>query len=270
MYHTFSDEYNKLFRENVLSFVKNRKESSLETEEDYCLFYPSLSVPQNEQVDFLVYGQAVNGWMGSAHENFNTQELKKLIEYSNHYFSDEEAQHCPLDFVNVRWSAAVYNGERDKVKKYYNENSSQYWFSRSFFWRVVYKLVSDHYSYNRDTGNWSKKVVWSNLYKIAPARGANPDETEKAWQKETSLPLFKKELDELKPQNAILITNWSWAEPFVSYIGAIANHESPSPPIVYAGKYGGSNILVTTRPFLGNGEKHVSSLLEIIGKSKKE
>lgn len=61
-------------------------------------------------------------------------------------------------------------------------------------------------------------MIWSNLLKIAPFECGNPKGI--LWraqmgEKELSIELFKKEIEEIQPKFAILMTNDYWAWEFM-------------------------------------------------------
>jgi hypothetical protein len=60
--------------------------------------------------------------------------------------------------------------------------------------------------YNRTDVNWNNIIAWSNLMKIAPADGGNPDADETETQQQYAAKLFIKELDDLKPRNVLIMT----------------------------------------------------------------
>ena len=60
-YNKLSNDYDSLYIQNIIDFQKRKLE--INNEDDYFVdFYPSLGIKANEKTDFLVYGQAVNGW----------------------------------------------------------------------------------------------------------------------------------------------------------------------------------------------------------------
>jgi hypothetical protein len=63
---------------------------------------------------------------------------------------------------------------------------------------------------------WTEKLVWSNLYKIAPQDGKarNPDEGERILQRPECVHLVEQELEEIRPKYCIVYTNDSWWAPF--------------------------------------------------------
>lgn len=100
--------------------------------------------------------------------------------------------------------------------------------------------------------------------KIAPIYG-NPNSWEIEAQVDNAAKLFKQELDDLKPKNVLIITNpRTWARPILEK----ARIEFQQVDGEYAeaiGKYNGTNIIVTKRPYIGGRHQpfvdEISSLL---------
>lgn len=62
---------------------------------------------------------------------------------------------------------------------------------------------------------WFENIVWSNLYKIAPSIGGNPDEKLKRLQFESSAKLLNQEISYFQPTHILFLTGYKeWFEPF--------------------------------------------------------
>jgi len=259
-YNSLSADYNDLFSQNILEFkkltAKNRK---------YAVFYPSFGTRKNERVEFLIYGQAIKGWQPAfnSSEKINHEVLvKKAIAYSNEYYSKNA--HSPLDWVNIYWTRTSYRRLTKEEKLFYPRLPHSIF--RSFFWNVSYKLIDKYYNYDDESWDWSKKIVWSNLYKIAPAERINPSNQERIWQEALSTRLIKQEIDEIKPKFCIVLTNDSWWKPFRTALKseAIMPSRKGNDIIESIENYKGTKIIVTKRPFIGNSDKHVNEILKLI------
>jgi len=261
-YNQFSKEYNDLYVQNIIEFQRNCS-SEKDSQKKYVDFYPSFGIKPGVHCDFLVYGQAVNGW-GSGFTLETPVERLKLeesIKYSNDYIND----HCPLDWVNVYWSkSTLKENTKDESMKAFYPNIG-YTSCTSFFWNVVYKLINKYCNeVDINSWAWAKKLVWSNLYKIAPER-ANPDEEEKLAQLETSIKLVEREIEELKPKYVIVLTNDSWWKPFRESLKTKTLEKPTSlDKIESYEQYKETWIVVTTRPMAGNSDKHVEQILQLI------
>ena len=68
---------------------------------------------------------------------------------------------------------------------------------------------------NVEKDDWPSRLVWSNLYKVAPAAGGNPSNALCNVQLAGCIDLFRVELATYAPQRLLLLTGLSWAEPFL-------------------------------------------------------
>lgn len=250
---SLSDSYNKIFISEIERF--NNKLSR-----EQSVFYPSIGTKQVNDVDFLIYGQAVKQWFPLTDDYKQNDFIKKAIEYSNAHFEE----HSPLDWVNVYWSKSTYKefATTEERRKFYEPVN--YMCCRSFFWNVVYKLINKYYGFDENSWDWSKKLVWSNLYKIAPAEGLNPNADEIAIQKQSSIKLVTQELEEIKPKYCIILTNYSWWEPFAAELGTTKIDTQKNGIIESVEQYNNTKIIITTRPFAGSSNMHVEKIIEQI------
>jgi hypothetical protein len=62
---------------------------------------------------------------------------------------------------------------------------------------------------------WSSRLIWSNLYKIAPAIGGNPNSRLKSLQFRLCLNLLDVEIRTFRPKNIVFATG-DWANTFVN------------------------------------------------------
>lgn len=265
-----SIEYDDCFSNMVQQFgSSNNNEDS-----EYFAFYPSFGVKKNSPVDFLVYGQALNGWgdeckFKAGDETTINNICDKTYRFSNEYFPYDN--HGPLDWVNVQWCNSEYDKflrqskEEAYFKRYYVDKYRAY---RSFFWNVVYKTVSDYKGpNNRETRNWADYVIYSNLYKISPSPKGNPDEIVKNAQIESAVKLVKMEIEELEPKFCLVLTNLEWWDPFLKALSInLEEIKTKSSEVVdYVAKYkNGTLIIVTKRPRVGDSDKYAKEIIKII------
>ena len=115
----------------------------------------------------------------------------------NGLFSDATLQSCPLEWVESSWgSSEVYNTKK------------------SAFWRVIKRLSQNINKLDSDE-SWVSKLVWSNLYKIAPSEGGNPSDSLCGYQLDSCNELFKAEIVEYKPKCIVCFTGESWFKGFL-------------------------------------------------------
>lgn len=262
VYNKFSEKYDLLYFKNITQFQTNMSKQN-DDDNEFVDFYPSFGIKRSEKTDLLIFGQAVNGWGSgfSTQEELSFDKIQSSIYASNSFL--EEKNHSPLDWVNVQWSNSVYNSycEDECIRNFYN---NKYRTCRSFFWNVTYKLVSDYYGLNRHSRDWAKKLVWSNLYKIAPD-GRNPNSNERNLQQEISSELVMLEIEELNPKYCIVLTNQNWWQPFQNFLKPTSFEDINLPSeIVCYEKYKQTQIIVTNRPWCGNSEKFAQQILQLI------
>lgn len=84
------------------------------------------------------------------------------------------------------------------------------------------KQVSRHFGIpeENDGKYWPSYLVWSNLYKLAPAGGGNPSNKLCDIQEEGCIRLLKHESAEFAPKRILFLTGWNWAGPFVDKVAA--------------------------------------------------
>jgi hypothetical protein len=278
VYNKLSDNYNERFFNTVKEFLYKAPDNR-----NYTCFYPSFGIKSGEKTDFLIYGQAVKGWtpnINSAHKNMldKVKLLNEAINFSNNYLEDT----TPLEWVNIHWCKSIYN-QRIKTEedlRFYNgtiiTNEGEiiepkpicFDMYKSFFWNVTYKLVNKYYNEKNylSDNNWTRKMIWSNLYKIAPSERANPNDEECKMQEAGCVDLVKKELEEIKPKFCIVLTNDTWWEPFRKELKTTKRQINKI--IESVETFNETKIIVTDRPFMGNNNKYVEEILNIIKMNK--
>lgn len=263
-YNRLSHGYNDLYVENIRTFQLAMNMMCYD-KINYIDFYPSFGVEQTDDVTFLVYGQAVNGWGSSfaGDEPITQEKVYKSMSFSNempHGIAD-----CPLEWVNVMWSNESYRkiAGNKVLEELYADN---YRANSSFFWNVVYKSINQYFNHPSDSGDWAKKMVWSNLYKISPDK-ANPSDAQQLAQMPISAMMVKKELEEIQPKFCLVLTGESWWKPFGNYIGSkVTAKFAPNDELISHEKFGTTDIIVTRRPRTGDSGKYAKSINEILSK----
>jgi hypothetical protein len=91
---------------------------------------------------------------------------------------------------------------------------------KSAFWRVIRAVVERLNIANLDDEEtpWSSHLVWSNLYKIAPAKDGNPGSNLQRDQFNGCLKLLQCELQHYLPRRLLFLTGHDWAYPFLSQV----------------------------------------------------
>ncbi|MEI2734896.1 MAG: hypothetical protein V9G24_08850 [Rhodoblastus sp.] len=156
----------------------------------------------------MVIGRAPNGWnrIGGWENGIEPSDLgdeeRRWSFAQAIYRSVSETKspaECPMSWVTNQWSSkACYNS------------------ARSAFWRVIRSVVARLNIADVDGPEWPSHLVWSNLYKIAPAQGGNPHGELRRSQLAGCRTLLQWELETFRPERILILSGWChWAEPFL-------------------------------------------------------
>lgn len=240
-----SESYKKIFEDNLVTFSNSQKISSMYSAKKYCSFFPIEGEKYGEpgSIKILFYGQATNGW--NTEFDVTTIDIVKLLETTILVSRPDEGESDPLKFINQEWSR----------------------FSKSFFWNVVYKFTNQLNRKEINDFSWTNNIAWSNLMKIAPFEGGNPNNIEFEAQLEFSKKLFDFELEFLKPDIVILLTNWEWAKYFLNEDEFVKPTDTTE-WIENTSKSDRPKLIVTKRKHVGSNSMCVKELFEILDKPK--
>jgi len=179
-----SDAYEAIFEE-LLAEVATTTEPSV----PLVPFWPLCGA--SYAGDLLVVGRSVNGWVADRTAGqLRTQEgRRKVLGWLRR---DAEPAHGDrMAWVIDLWGAtAGYNTRR------------------SAFWRVLADLTS-----GLGDRQWPGRLVWTNLYKVAPAAGWNPGSDLQRAQRARAAELLRIELDAFRPRRVLALTG-DWISPF--------------------------------------------------------
>lgn len=149
--------------------------------------------------EIMLIGRALNGWYwnwraGSVREpNKSRRTVERALQDAS------TTSQCPLQWVTER---------RGSTQEYNTKKSA--------FWRLGRGLVEAQGMKQRAEQDWASRLIWSNLYKVAPAGRLNPNSTLQDVEFYLSLRLLELELQEWKPQLVIFATGWkNWAQFFI-------------------------------------------------------
>lgn len=212
MYRKLSEQYDKRYQEHLVAF-RRRLLETYTPDTTYTDFYPSMGVRTGEPVEFILYGQAVGGWQKEHNYRSPVPDDRTAgsREYSNSHYGD----HSPLDWVNVLRYKSTREG-LDKAGKEFYKPFGEYNPAQSPFWQLITRVIRSYYGIGDQEWSWAEKLVWSNLYKIAPQSGKawNPDEGMRVLQRPECVHLMEQELRELQPKYCIVYTGDNWWAPF--------------------------------------------------------
>ncbi len=147
----------------------------------------------------MVAGRCVNGWI----EGILPEHLALPAEaesYSSRILKSVSGDPCPM-----KW-----------VADHYKNPSKQCNLRQSAFWRTIRDVVGQLDIADVEQDSWPCHLVWSNLYKVAPAEGGNPGGALCQAQQAGCKALFKQELKTYTPSRLLLLTGMGWAWPFLS------------------------------------------------------
>jgi len=150
--------------------------------------------------NLMVLGRAPNGWASGAspEEVGSVAAAAEFAAASLNGVQQPTGGSGPMNWVADQW------GSNDD----YNT-------ARSAFWRVIREVFAGLSDDAEEPWDWSDRLVWSNLYKLAPEEGGNPSETLCRLQFANCLRMFRHELETFWPRNVLILAGWDWASPFI-------------------------------------------------------
>jgi hypothetical protein len=159
----------------------------------------------------MIVGRAVNGWSenicpAELQDNERRGEFASVVHRS---VSAVSSDHCPMSWVSDQWEAA----------KGYNTR-------RSAFWRVT-RSVTERLAVSAGEDLWPSTLVWSNLYKIAPSDGGNPNSALRDAQFEGCVAILEKQHALFLPRRILFLTGRDWAEPFLRRMNGRESEQDP-------------------------------------------
>ena len=190
----------------------------------------------------MVVGRAVNGWKVNFEKCSAVNDVLDTIMDQTYTFDDVVDE----------------NGIDD--------GDSKYFYSKSPFWRLIRKTL-DAYG---ESENWNKKILWSNLYKVAPWEAGNPGWLLIRGKLETYIEIIKKEIEVYEPTHILFVTDMDYFDPYpnsLKYPGfkdALGVKEIDGyEHVVASEKYNNSKIVVCKRPEFKNTDEMVKEIKEV-------
>ena len=152
-------------------------------------FWPQLAPDYEPGVGWLFIGQAVNGWGPKIGAKFPARDRWSAAEVREYSEETEAVGGSPLDWVVESKSRIAP------------------------FWNAVRWLNSED-----DAGwrtGWHGAMAWSNLAKVAPVAGGNPDAELVAAQLDACRDLLRLEITEIKPAVVVVLAGATWFRPLL-------------------------------------------------------
>ena len=148
----------------------------------------------HEDIKIMIIGRAVNGWEVEF-EDCSSLENTVLSIMNQENRLDDFAK----DFI-------LYDAVEDNkvVQKKYH-------YAKSPFLRMMRQLVG---KFTNSEDNWQRRIVWSNLYKIAPRKGGNPSWTMIRDDLGLYIELVKQEINQYHPDVVVFVTDMDFFEPY--------------------------------------------------------
>lgn len=177
----------------------------------------------------MVIGRATNAWTdGILPERLSSPvevaQYAKLVQGS--VAGDGE---CPMAWVSAAWGATEgYNTKR------------------SAFWRSIRRVLEDLGITSAENEEWASHLVWSNLYKVSPANGGNPNNALCDIQFSGCTELLQLEFDTYRPSRVLFLTGADWADPFLSHWQL--QETAQLQYVKRVGLYGGAHCVVAVHP----------------------
>lgn len=146
----------------------------------------------------MIIGRAVNGWN---RENLIYESADTFAESALKCFNDNTR-------YTTEWGLnSCKNGEYYSVTgdvKYYLSQSPFWNYSRSVWKNLVQGTEIE------DDPDWLQYIVWSNLYKISPRYGGNPDNKLCQAQAEACINILRTEIRLLNPTHILMPVANGW------------------------------------------------------------
>lgn len=151
----------------------------------------------------MVLGRAPNGWDAQGSRGELSSDLKRDSFFESILEETRGSSGCELGWVEGQWIET----------RRHKEGKRQYATGRSAFWRCVRRVTGLLEVADADEPGWVSHLVWSNLYKIAPAEGGNPSEAMCRQQGDGCRGLLQLEFETYRPRRVLFLTDTTWAEP---------------------------------------------------------
>lgn len=149
--------------------------------------------------DLMWVGRAVNGWRSEGRtpaqlavgdsRGFVAEVLESVTR------PGPRGQPCPMRWVSDHWGNNLHG---------YNTKTSA-------FWRTAARVMKQVAEPGTESVEWPSRMIWSNLYKVAPAAGGNPGSRLAALQLDGCRRLLALEVAINRPRNIVFATGADWA-----------------------------------------------------------
>ena len=218
-------------------YEKLLKDNTFENISTFCIQWGKY-FPKEEKTGILFIGKAINGWI--------TDDTDINI-----LFGDSEER------IFAREDQMEWVHKKEGSNNRYNTKTSA-------FWRVI-KQISQHYF----PTEWYSYVAWSNLCKIAPSKGGNPNNKLYYEQLDSCRQILSKEIEILSPKAVVMLTS-GWDKDFLYYLNDNIQPKSEMTldwygyqTILY--KIKGILYISSPHPQGKSEDKHIEAIIKLIG-----
>lgn len=181
----------KLYEQMVEPFVNDDSIYQIRKQTDENDYNAMTCVPAfvgekygSEKIKLMLIGRAVNGW--SADWGSNASEIAEQV--LSIQFSMNSIDKCPIQ----------------------NEGTlDEYNFNRCSFLNLGKTVLKD---LGLKSENISANLVWSNIYKVAPAISGNPNGKIQKLQRQGAIKILLKEIELFSPTHILFVTDLDWLE----------------------------------------------------------
>ena len=175
-----------------------------------------------------------------------------------------EGSNCKLMYVG-RALNGWYSLDNDNIEEMYdsaienirkNTIKNMDGIRRSAFWQLCKAILTKEKDSDGNwDSDWDEKIVWSNLLKIAPCEGGNPDWNIIANTIKKSFEILKAEIEILEPKYVVLVVG-KWIEfEGQTLMNDFGIEEIKDTFVIGKGTYKNSTIIVTQRPEMRSGTR---------------
>lgn len=229
---------------------------------------------------FMLVGRAVNGWSEKRiYEECLTEE--EFVNSSIDNYNNEKETFADNEKKRFEWIANARDENATPTNCYRKGIDS----SETLIKKEPYRLSSPFWNYSKDVwcklngsdeksawyNKWYNNIIWTNLYRIAPTFGGNPNEKIKEAQFNACFELLKTEIKQNKPTHILFLTGYEgWYDrfdrEFKKYTNDIGGYSFKSVKNDYIEAYGSINdakFVVAKRPELKNKDKFVKEVVKI-------
>lgn len=161
----------------------------------------------NSNIRLLVIGRAVNGWRGDY--SWNTSENIEVNEKANEIITQWDKE----EKIEMKWKHPRYHSDGRIVLP--KEMRGLQWVNFMLgpkdrgakFWGIG-KQVAQALLTEEERNEWTQYIAWTNLCKVAPADGGNPNKTLYCAQKDACRQILDKELSLLMPTHILVVAKY--------------------------------------------------------------